>query len=330
MLRRALPLAIVLLASTARADVTVGVQLTPQGMRLANQLGVSTDELAARLRTQINNTLGLDGGALQAFSDAAVLSSHGLGADYVSMPESVIVGVAGSAATGNADVPVLDRTYGGLAANLAVMAGFNFAVLGHPRWTVYANGFHRSETVAQIDGTITNAGAHVQYAALLPTSDGIVRWSGLLVTSGLELTRWSLASSRTTSADFTVNGTRGSADVTIDEMGRVDVTSRSVTVPIEVSTGVRVAVVSLYAGAGVDITSGSGTLDAQATGPLTDRSGTALGQVTINGSASHGASPLDARVLAGVQLDAWKLKLFGHVNATTDTASVAVGVRGVL
>jgi hypothetical protein len=67
------------------------------------------------------------------------------------------------------------------------------------------------------------------------------------------------------------------------------------------------------------------------TGPLTDDQGRRLGTATINGHDSHGASPVSARALGGVQLDAWKLKIFGHVNAAADSAtSIGVGVRGVL
>ena len=315
-------LAIAALASTARADVTVDIHLTPQGMRLANQLGVTSEELAARLRNRIDQTIGADGATLQAFSDAAVLTSHGLGVDYVSMPESLIVGVAGSAATASThlDVP-------GLAANVAVMAGFNFAALGLPRWTVYASGFSRDETVDGVAGSITSAAAHVQYTAIAPSDDGIVRWSGLLVTSGLELTHWTLSSTRDMSTELAVSG---SQKVAFDATGRFGLSSRSLTVPLEVSTGVRLAVVSVYAGAGLDATTGSATLDADVAGPLRDSANEILGQATIRGNASHAASPLAARVLGGVQLDAWKLKLFGHVDATPDAASLAVGVRGVL
>jgi hypothetical protein len=102
-------------------------------------------------------------------------------------------------------------------------------------------------------------------------------------------------------------------------------------VPVELSTGVRVAVVSVYAGIGVDLTQGQGTIDAHLAGPLHDADGRTLGTVTIDGHDSHGASPFSARALGGVQLDAWKLKIVAHVNATASSAaSVGVGVRGVL
>ena len=311
----------------ARADVTVDVRLTPQGQALADQMGVTAAELERRMKDRIDSTLGTDGAALQAFSDAAVLSSHGLGVDYVSVPESLIVGVAANAAAANGDLSALDHPIGGVAANVAVMAGLNLSTFDLPRWTVYGSGFYRSDTVDGIDGAITNAAAHVQYALIEPGPGTVVRWTGLQLTSGVELTRWTLGTEKAMGTSFAISGHELGYDMT----GRFELASNSLTVPVELSTGVRVAVVSFYAGVGVDGTAGAGSVDAMVTGPLTDDQGRRLGTATINGHDSHGASPVSARALGGVQLDAWKLKIFGHVNAAADSAtSIGVGVRGVL
>lgn len=329
---RALALGLVLcVAAPVRADVTVDVHLTPQGQALANQMGVSAAELQRQLKNRLDSTLGTDGAALQAFSDTAVLSSHGLGVDYVSVPESLIVGVAANAAAANGDLSAFDRSTGhpisGVAANVAVMAGLNLSAFGHARWTVYGSGFYRSDTVDGIDGAITNAAAHVQYALIEPGPGMVVRWTGLQLTTGLELTKWTLGTQKAMGTSLSIEG----HDLGYDMTGRFSLASQSLTVPVEVSTGVRVAIVSLYAGLGVDLTEGQGTIDAMVTGPLTDEQGRQLGTATISGHDSHGASPLSPRALAGVQLDAWKLKIFGHVNAAADSAaSVGVGVRGVL
>ena len=329
-MQRALALGVILCSSAAaRADVTVGVQLTPDGRMLAQQLGVSPDELAARLRARVTSVMGADGPSLQGFADAAVLSSHGLGVDYVSVPESLIVGVAANAASATGDVP--DSIGGGLAANVALMAGMNLSPWRLPRWTVYGSGFYRSETISGVTGHITNAGAHVQYA-LVPAGEGLVaRWTGVQLTTGLELTEWTLGTTHAMATTIAVNGTKGSANLGYDAMGSFQLGSSSFAVPVELSSGVRVAVVSLYAGVGVDLTQGQGTFDAHLSGPLHDADGRNLGSVTIDGHDSRGASPFEPRAFTGVQLEAWKLKVFGHVNANADSAaSVGVGVRGVL
>lgn len=320
-MRRLLVLAAVLCGATrARADVTVDVQLTPQGEMLAHQMGVTADELARRMSDRIDGVLGTDGAALQAFADAAVLSSHGLGVDYVSVPESLIVGVAA-----NAEQSSLELTP--VTANVALMAGLNLSALGHPRWTVYASGFHTSDTVDAVDGAITNAAAHIQYALVPATPSSVARWTGLALTTGVELTRWTLGTDQAMATHFAVDGHR----LGFDMRGSLDVSSSALTVPVELSTGVRFAIVNVYGGVGLDLTQGQGAVDAQVTGPLTDDQGRRLGTATITGHDSHGATPFAPRALAGVQLDAWKLKIVGHVNATADsTATVGVGVRGVL
>jgi hypothetical protein len=284
---------------------------------------VTADQLAQRLRARINSIVGTDGPSLQAFSDAAVLSSHGLGVDYVSVPESLVVGVAANAASANSD---LDSRFGGLAANVALMAGMNLSAFDLPRWTLYGSGFYRSETISGIEGTITNAAAHVQYA-LIPAPPGIVaRWTGLSLTTGLELTQWTLGSAQAMGTTFSLQGHTFGYDM----MGHFQLGSSTLAIPLELSTGVRVAIVSLYAGLGVDLAQGQGTIDAQLTGPLHDTDGRDLGTITIMGHDSHGVSPFEPRALAGVQIDAWKLKLFGHVNAAESATSLGVGVRGVL
>jgi hypothetical protein len=325
---RALVLTIALCVSaSARADVTVDVHLTSQGQMLARQMGITEAELQKRMTDRINGALGTDGAALQAFSDAAVLSSHGLGVDYASAPESLIVGVAANAAAANGDLSAIDHPIGGLAANVAVMAGLNLSAFNHPRWTVYASGFYRADTVDGVDGAITNGGAHVQYALVLPRRSTVAGWTGLQVTTGIELTRWTLGTQKAMGTTFAVDGHRLGYDMT----GSFELGSSSLTVPVELSTGARIAIVSVYAGGGVDVTQGQGTIDAMVTGPLTDDQGRQLGTATIKGHDSHDASPFTPRAFAGVQLDAWKLKIFGHVNASADSAaSVGIGVRGVL
>ena len=328
-MQRGLAIALVLCGNApgARADVTVDVTLTPAGTAMARQLGVSADDLAQRLHDRIDSVVGTDGASLQAFSDAAVLSSHGLGVDYVSVPESLIVGVAANAASSSGDLAALDRPIGGLAANIAVMAGLNLSPFGHGRWTVYGSGFYRAATFDGIDGAITNGAAHVQYTVIPATADRVARWTGLELTTGLEMTRWTLGSERAMGTTFSVEGQPIGYDMT----GHFQLASSSLAVPVELSTGVRVAVVSVYAGVGLDLVQGHGTIDAQLTGPVHDMDGRELGTVTITGHDSHGASPFAARALAGVQLEAWKLKVFGHVNAAADSAtSVGIGVRGVL
>jgi hypothetical protein len=194
-------------------------------------------------------------------------------------------------------------------------------------YVLYGSGFHSSDTINGIDGSVTNGAAHVQYTAIAPTAAGVVRWTGLSLTTGVEVTRWSLGTGKTMGTTFSIDGHKLGYDMT----GRFELASNSVAVPLEVSTGVRLAVISVYGGLGVDLTQGQGTLDAMVTGPLTDSDGRQLGTATISGYDSRGATPMSPHAFGGVQHEAWKLKVFGHVDAAADSAtSLGVGVRGVL
>ncbi len=136
-----------------------------------------------------------------------------------------------------------------------------------------------------------------------------------------------LAGCTAASSSVSVSGT----DIGFDATGRVDATARSLTVPIELSTGVRVAVVDVYGGVGIDLTASEASLDAAVNGTLYDSDGRNLGTVTATGTQTRSGTPVSTRGLAGVQLEAWKLKIFGQVNASPDTpTSAGVGVRGVM
>jgi hypothetical protein len=159
-----------------------------------------------------------------------------------------------------------------------------------------------------------------------------LRWTGIDLTGGLEFTRWNLGVEDTIESDFEVQGSSGNAALVLTETGTFDLSSTAMTVPIEVSTGIRIALlVSLYVGAGIDFTAGTGKLDANLTGTMRTQDNRDIGTTTISGGGDNSASPVAARILAGVQLNLWKLKIYAQVNGSaTPAASVGFGIRGVL
>jgi hypothetical protein len=262
---------------------------------------------------------------------------RGIGVDYVSMPSDLIVGIGGNfavAASGdyNADM----RPTAGLSPNFACMAGLNLSKYGRPRWTLFANGFYRKGSTTELRGGITSAGLHAQYRLIQPqepsVATDVLRWTGLDITSGLELTRWSLGMEDSITTDFVVDGSAGSAMMVLDSTGTFDVQSTAMTLPVELTTGIRIAMlVSMYVGAAVDFTASSGSLSANLTGNLMRDDGSSVGTTKITGGGDSSGSPVAARILAGVQLNLWKLKVYVQVNGSaTPAASVGAGIRGVL
>jgi hypothetical protein len=336
-MHRAAWLVALALPSVARAEATVDVELSPQGTALATELGVTADQLAAQIEDAIDDAYRTNdiAGFLRDFTDATSFSARGLGVDYASVPRDVVAGVAlNLAAAGSSNVRSEDVPTAGLAANLAVMIGMNLREWKHPRWTVFADGFYRNAATEDLEGNILTLGAHVQYRVMQPIEDtgtaGALGWIGLSVTTGLELTRWKLgAPGEKLATDFGVAGAAAAAELLYDATGRFDLSSRSVTIPIEATTGFRIALLaSVYGGVGLDLATGASTVDANLAGQLRTLDNRDVGTVTIAADGREDGSPVMVRVPAGIQANLWKLFVQANASAS-QAASIGLGLRFV-
>lgn len=337
MLRTAWVLA--LLPSLAIADADVNVALSPDGMALATQLGISPMELAAQIEREVDDAYSTNDvdGFLRSFSDATTFSARGIGVDYASTPVGFMVGLAiNFAAAGEDDLRNDDSPTAGVAANFAVMLGMNLKQWDLPKWTIFANGFYQDAATDDLDGNLLSLGAHLQYRLIDPTQSSgggaAVRWLGVSLTSGFEFTRWKLGASGGDVLDSELDVRAPSGEGTtlnLDQMGDFDLKTTAYTVPFEISTGFRIALLlSLYGGAGIDITGGKTTLDASLSGTMTTDDNRNVGTVDITASGENTGSPATGRLFAGAQLNLWKFKFFVQANASqTPAASVALGFR---
>jgi len=338
---RSLIVAASLLAPTvASADATVTITLTQQGQAFAAALGKTPAELQAELKSKVDDayqTANVDG-FLRAFTDATAFSQRGIGVDYAAHPENIIFGIAGNVAV--ASDSVLDsqeRTTAGAAVNFAAMVGVNLASMDLPKLTLFGNGFYQGAATDKLDGTITSVGAHAQYRLISPQADKgaaavVARWLGLDITAGIEYTRWKLGATNIKNT-YQLAGDGGqTSTVSVDSTGNFDLTTNAVTVPVEITTGVRLAyIASLYIGAGFDFTVGKSEVAGNLSGDILTDAGETIGNVTLAATGSNSASPAAGRILAGAQLNLWKLKIFVQGNVSqTPAASVAFGLRLVL
>ena len=346
MIRALLVLALALsTGSVAHAQSTVTVTLSDQGKAAAAAAGYSPADFASAIKGKVDDAYQTNNvpGFLRSFTDATGFSQRGLGVDYVSVPNSFIIGIAANAAVASDKLLTSTErpTEGGAAVNFGAMIGTNLGGVGLPRWTIYANGFYQSASTDRLSGTLLSAGAHAQVKLIEAEDTGgsatVVRWIGVDVTGGVEYTMWKLgAADSGIKNDFTIpsQGASNSPSqtVTLSSMGTFDLKTNAVTIPIEVTTGIRIALLaSVYIGAGIDFTYGKSTLDAGLNGTLTDSNNNNLGNVAITASGDNTASPASGRVLAGVQLNLWKLKVFVQGNVSqTPAASIAAGIRLVL
>jgi hypothetical protein len=340
---RALLVTSILAPAAAYAQSAVTVTLSPTGQAAATAAGYSSADFASAIKTQVDNAYQTNNvqGFLRSFTDATGFSQRGLGVDYVSVPNSFIVGIAANAAVASDSLLTSDQrpTSGGAAVNFGAMIGMNLGTFDLKRWTVYANGFYQTASTDRLTGTLISAGAHLQYKLLQAEEGGgsaaLVRWIGLDVTGGVEYTNWNLGANDggvKNNFDIPAMGTGISESVTLTSSGAFNLKTNAVTVPVEVTTGLRIALIaSIFIGAGVDFTYGKTTVDANLNGDMTDQNGTNLGTVNITANGSNTGSPASGRVLAGVQLNLWKLKIFVQGNVSqTPAASVAAGIRLVI
>jgi hypothetical protein len=319
--------------------------LSPDGEQLAADLGISADELAARAEARIDEAyyVSRTDEILRAFADAHAFSGHGIGVDYGSNPDGLLLGVTANVAVAVGDLGAGEREaehpVAGLAANVTIMGGINLARFGHPQLTVYGNAFHRVGSYQQLDGSITSLGVHGQYRMFQPEGGIkalIFQWGGLALTGGLEAGRWSFGIADTIENDFEVDGDSGGAAVHMVSDGQLDLEAIAIAAPLEVTTSLRFFYfVSLYGGVALDLTLGQARMDATLDGTLTadpgDGSSIDMGTAQVELEGESGPSPGMLREMVGVQVNFWKLKAFVQANAMlVRAASVAFGLRIVL
>ena len=290
------------------------------------QAGLDPDQVEQSFGSGLSEELHLldDLDYLEDMAIAAALSSHGMGVDYASNPQTLVLGGSVGSAVSGAGVQ-LGRgdallPEGGFAFQVSAMAGVNLGALAEDdsffrRFVVYGNGMALSTGRDQpFQGDLLNYGGHLQVQLVKPRIGALAEWGGLAVTGGYEFSSYRLLLTQAlpmTQGDLTWNATGGY---------QIDAISQ--TVPLELSTNVRLAFLTLYAGVGQDFLNATSVRsDISLTGPLT--TSVQGNDVTLaNLAVTHGQSvtSLDQlpRGFAGVQVNLFMVKAYGHLNATLD------------
>ncbi len=321
-------------AARARADSSVVVTLTPAGEQLASYLGLSVPALIQNAEDKFNGlfqTANLPS-LLSAFASTTAIADRGLGVDYAVTGHNLMVGAVANGAVPTD--PALDsaNVIGGFIFNFGAMVGANLGRWGAPRWTVFANGFYEAAGYKDLEGHLTTGGAHVQYRAIEGTRRGPVRWIGLDVTTGLELANWTISTKRDSLAiNFKVeNPDTGKGEhLVFQSMGVMNVEARSLTVPVEVTSGISLGeLVTLYAGGGLDVTSSTATIDVNLDGELYIRTNMEdVGHATVTASGQASPSSITAHALAGIQLSIPHANIFAQGIVSPENEGVAFGFR---
>lgn len=330
-----------------------------------NQLNSLIDDNRSGLESQINDNLsGYNMKPfLKAMGNAATASGKMMNVDYASRPDILSLSAGLGLAFSSPDLSFggfkLDTKKGipavGLSAMGALSLGLNLGIFGLEDFSVYGSyfAFGTNDLPSSLQDDKFSAqyrrfGLYGQYKlfreySVLPF---VLKWGGLDLITGF--TRTSMkAQFQAELPGGEVEG--GTSDVgggntvttTMNWTGTAklgaDVTSY--TIPIEAVTSVQILyVLTFFAGAGIDLNFGSSKAVLSSEAPIKT-------QMYANGNKDNkqdvadltgkltykqNSAPTwgDARMLAGVQLNLFLLRIFLQANYdTTHTAAANVGVR---
>lgn len=321
--------------ATARADSSVVVDLNPDGQALADQLGVSVPELIQHCHDKIDEIYQTSNLAnlLRSFGNTASFANRGLGIEYDVDPGDVMVGaVAVGALATDVALGSTSSLFGGANLNFAAMAGVNLARWHHPRWTTFANGFYEQTTIHGMTGHLLTVGAHVQYQVIPPQPRGGARWTGIAATTGLEYGKWTISASAPIDIDFTAEGPNGKKNVDLESTGTLTVTASVLTVPLELTTGVRLAdVLALYGGVGVALTTGTSTVEMALQGEMNINSERLpIGTAMITASGTRSPSLTSVHALIGLEVHTRHARVYVQTSRAPGETAYVLGLRVAL
>lgn len=323
-----------LLIAAARAQ-SIEVHIDPN---LAAQAGLSEQEVAAMESSMNEATRGqlkLDAPEawLVQMAEANAFATKGMGVDYATNPQTFVLGGSIGTAVNGAGFQFVkggqDLPEAGFAFQASAMAGVNLGALSSKesflrRFVLYANGMMAGGASGPFEADLNNYGAHLQFKLIKPPSLGVVEWGGLDLTGGWEASNYKLKLSQAIPVD--------GEQLRWDATGTFDVAAHSESVPLEVSTNLRVFVVSAYLGAGVDLrqaahAQSSLSLD----GPIwltVSQPETEIGSVRASLEAGGDGVEVVPRAFAGAQINVLFVKVYGHLNVGLDDRySGHLGVR---
>jgi hypothetical protein len=161
-----------------------------------------------------------------------------------------------------------------------------------------------------------------------------VRWTGVDLTSGLDVAHWHVGAAAPIKIDFkVVSATTGEVKIVdLASTGKLDVLATTYTIPLEVTTGVRFwNTLGVYGGGGVDVIAGHSEIDASLAGDLTINSNhLPIGTAVITASGRSTPDPITVHALGGLDIHTTHVRVFVQGALAPDEEAVTFGVRAAL
>ncbi len=295
---------------------------------LASQLGLDAGAMEESLGGTIQDELHL--GDAEAFmgamADASALATKGMGVDYASNFDKLMVGwsvgsgVSAGGATfnkGGQELPDYGFSFqmaGTVGLNLGLLSGGE-GFLSHI--VLFGHGMMLNTSGEAFGADLLNYGGHLQLRLIKPQDAEVIAWGGLAVTGGYEYTSYRLDLQQS----MPISAPSAGVPMTWDATGSYVLKADSVSFPVEISTNLRVLVATAFVGAGMDFNTGTATTAMELTGPIeADAPGGpyTMGDATVSTIQNGQAGPSFPRVFGGLQLNVFVLKVYGQLNVGLD------------
>ncbi len=282
---------------------------------------------------------------LDSMAAAATIANKGSGVDYATAPKRFIFGGslgagtegAGAAFGGKPDdsaaVPLPEN---GVSVQISLMAGLNLGIATPgenflDRLRVFVNGMSAPlPNGSPFGGNMYNVGAHLQFKMIGQPNPPKIGWGGIDLTTGYEHSTYKL----TLSESLPIKDTSGDTTLNWKATGDFAVQADAQSIPVELSTSVRLGLAALWLGGAVDVNTASASEAISLGGPIdADVDGTTvnLGRVDLSYDGTGSADGITPRVFGGVQANILMFKLYGQLNVGfNDTFGGHTGLRVVL
>ena len=304
--------------------------------QMIQSIGGDVEDTYALFDQEIENRFQLDADSalMERLARANAHAVRGLGVDYASNPTKFVFGVSAGPAVNDSGFDLFARgddllPENGFTAQAGILAGMNLGA-AQPgednlldRFVVYTNAMRAAPVVGDYQATVWTWGLHGQYAIVPPVKKGSVTWGGVDATTGFDLSSYTIALSQSTPID----GGLGTWEAT----GTYEVKARATTIPLEISTSGSVPGASMWLGLAADLAPGArAEREVSLEGDITydDDPSITLGTVEARLSERIDVQPIGARFFTGFQFDITAVKLYTHLNFSTDKSIGAhVGMR---
>ncbi|HNN01511.1 MAG TPA: hypothetical protein PKG67_13700, partial [Turneriella sp.] len=254
--------------------------------------------------------------------NAQSITNKGQGVSYATDHSLFVVG-GGFGAGLSGDMASGFESKGGLpaigvGAQGSVMAGVSLAKLPVPalgpidlkRLTLFVNffGISNDSLVSSLSIKANTFGMHAQYKVIEGKNIGgigLLNWGGIAFTTGFNVSSNSLTYKVGQSISAESSGVKYTW--TPNSASNLTLEANSFSIPFEISTSARVLyVLSVFAGAGIDLNFGKSTIAANLNGPVTNSFNSTTGSASLQISEEQGPSFGQMRFFAGPQLNRYR------------------------